>query len=36
LNNLRESVKRNQEKVEEQNKIYSAIFQQFKKEKVND
>lgn len=36
LNNLRESVKRNQEKVEEQNKFYKAISQQYKKEEVND
>ncbi len=36
LNNLRESVKRNALKAEEQNKFYQAIFKQSKKEKVND
>ena len=35
LNNLREAVKRNVEKVEEQNKVYKAMKQQ-KKEEVND
>lgn len=35
LNNLREAVKRNVEKVEEQNKVYKAM-KQHKKEEVND
>jgi alpha-D-ribose 1-methylphosphonate 5-triphosphate synthase subunit PhnI len=36
LNNLREAVKRNIEKVEEDSKFYKAMKKQYKKEEVND